>query len=335
MKVGQELQLKKVIAYICGKSIRLAALLIAISLLSFLLVSYSPIDPVQSYVGADMMRVGPEQQANIAEYWGLNEPKIEQFLKWGSSVLHGDLGTSLLYRSSVLEVIMERFLASLALMAAAWFIAGVAGFILGSLAGMYQGSWLDRLIKSYCFMLASTPSFWIGLLFLVLFSVWLGWFPVGLSTPAGILAEDVTIADRIKHLFLPVLTLSFVGVGNVALHTRQKLIEILESEYARFAKARGEQNLALFWHHGLRNVSLPAISLHFASFGELFGGAVLVEQVFSYPGLGQAIVRAGLGGDIPLLLGIVLFSSIFVFSGNLIADLLYRTIDPRIRKGGI
>ncbi|WP_227001827.1 ABC transporter permease [Virgibacillus necropolis] len=329
------MQLKRISFYITGKVVKLVTLLIAISILSFMLVSYSPIDPVQTYVGADMTRVSPEQREHIAEYWGLQETKTEQFFRWGKAVLQGDLGTSLLYRSPVADVILERFIASLALMGIAWVSSGIFGFLLGILAGMYEGAWIDRIIKGYCFILASTPAFWLGILVLILFSVKLGWFPVGLGMPAGILTENVTLFERLRHLFLPALTLSIIGVANVALHTRQKLIDVLNSEFVRFAKAKGEHGLVLLWRHGLRNISLPAISLHFASFGELFGGAVLAEQVFSYPGLGQAAVQAGLGGDVPLLLGIVLFSAIFVFAGNLIADLLYKVIDPRIRKEGI
>lgn len=318
--------------YILGKALKLASLLLAVSILSFTLISISPIDPVQSYIGADMTRVSPEQRENIATYWGLDEPKSQQFINWGKAILQGDLGTSLLYRSPVSSVIGERFIASLALMSIAWVISGVLGFLLGVIAGMKQGTWIDRFIKGYCFTLASTPGFWIGLLLLIFFSVWLGWFPVGLGTPAGVLAENVTLGERLRHLILPALTLSVLGVANVALHTRQKLIEILQSEYVRFARAKGESGLILFWRQGLRNVSLPAISLHFASFGELFGGAIIAERVFSYPGLGQAIVQAGLGSDVPLLLGIVLFSTVFVFVGNILADILYRIIDPRLRR---
>src|SRR5699024_6228237 len=124
--------------------------------------------------------------------------------------------------------------------------------------------------------------------------------------------EDVSLIDKIKHIILPAFTLSILGVANVALHTREKLVEVLQSEYIRFARAKGEQGFTLFLRHGFRNISLPAISLHFASFGELFGGAVIAEQVFSYPGLGEAIVQAGLGSDVPLLLGIVIFSTMFV-----------------------
>lgn len=323
---------KKGILFIVKNTLKLALLLVAVSIISFTLVSHSPVDPVQSYIGADMTSVSPEQRDNIADYWGLNDTFTTRFFHWANAVVHGNLGTSLTFRTSVADVIAERFFASLALMGIAWGISGILGYLLGILAGMRKGTWIDVAIKGFCFTIASTPAFWLGLLLLMCFSVWFGWFPVGLASPAGILNEDVTIYERIRHLFLPALTLSIVGISNVALHTRQKLIDVLDSEFIRFAKAKGERSLSLLWRHGIRNISLPAISLHFASFGELFGGAVLAEQVFSYPGLGQAVVQAGLGGDVPLLLGIVLFSTIFVFSGNLIADLLYQVIDPRVRR---
>ena len=143
---------------------------------------------------------------------------------------------------------------------------------------------------------------------------------------------DVTIADVAYHLILPVLTLSIVGVSNIALHTREKTVDIMESDYVKFARARGESTRQIVLHHGLRNLSLPAITLQFASISEIFGGSVLVEQVFSYPGLGQAAVSAGLGSDAPLLAGIALVSAALVFGGNLVANILYGVIDPRMRK---
>ncbi len=317
------------------KSIRLAALLVALCALSFWLVSISPIDPVQAYVGADAMLVSPDQRARIAEYWGLNEPPVERFARWFSAIAQGDLGTSMIYRQPVADVIAERFAASLALMGVAWTLSGMFGFALGVLAGYRRGTWIDRAVKWYSLTLASTPTFWLGLLLLIVFSVWLGLFPVGLETPAGVLAEDVTWAERVHHLILPALTLSILGVASIALHTRQKLIDVLESDYVLFARARGESEWDILRRHGLRNIALPAVTLQFASFSELFGGAVLAEQVFSYPGLGRATVQAGLRGDVPLLLGAVIFSALFVFAGNLIADLLYRVIDPRIRVGRV
>jgi len=315
------------------KCIQAAALLFAVCFISFLLVKHSPIDPVQAYVGADMMRVSPEQRALIEQYWGLDQPLLSQFGHWIASVLSGDLGTSMIYRQPVTDVIGERFGASVALMGAAWVMSGALGFALGAAAAWKRDTWFDRLASGYCYVLLSTPAFWMGLLLLIVFAVWLQWFPVGLGVPAGMLAEDVTLGDKIKHLVLPAATLSIVGVANVALHTRQKLIDVMESDYVLFARARGERGFTLFRRHGLRNIAIPAITLQFASFSELFGGAVLAEQVFSYPGLGQATVNAGLRGDVPLLLGLVIFSALFVFAGNTIADLIYRLVDPRIREG--
>lgn len=320
--------------FIGHKSLRLATLLIALCAFSFWLVSHSPVDPVQAYVGADMMRVSPEQRAEIAAYWGLNDPAPERFVRWGAAVASGDLGTSMIFRRPVIDVIYERFAASVVLMGTAWVFSGVFGFVLGIIAGARQGTWIDRLIKWYCLTLASTPVFWLGLLLLIVFAVWLGWAPVGLGVPIGVPAGEVTLGDRLRHMILPAVTLSIVGVANVALHTRQKLLTVLASEYVMFARARGQSETAVLWRHGLRNVALPAITLQFASLGELFGGSVLVEQVFSYPGLGQATVSAGLRGDVPLLLGAVIFSALFVFAGNLLADIIYRFVDPRIRLGG-
>ena len=145
--------------------------------------------------------------------------------------------------------------------------------------------------------------------------------------------NDVTFWDWLHRLILPAFTLSIVGVAQITLYTRDKLIGVMSSDYFLFAKARGEKSWSLIKRHGIRNILLPAITLQFLSFSELFGGAVLVEQIFTYPGIGQAAVSAGLKSDVPLLLGIVLFSAIFVYVGNLIADLIYNFVDPRIREG--
>lgn len=313
--------------------IRLVLLLAAVSIITFALISVSPIDPVQAYIGADMLRVGEEQRAAIAAYWGLDQPPIERFLHWLKAVVQGDMGTSMIYREPVLEVIKDRFAHSFVLLLAAWLLSGVIGFAAGSLAAMKQGTWIDRVIQWYCYALSSTPAFWAGLLLLIVFTVWLPIFPVGLAVPAGVSAEQVTWLDRLYHMVLPAITLSLVGISNIALHTREKLLEVLGSDYVRFARARGEQGFLLWRRHGARNIMLPAITLQFASFSELFGGAVLIEQVFSYPGLGQATVEASTRGDVPLLMGIVLFSTLFVFVGNAIAEWIYRLVDPRIKEG--
>ena len=311
--------------------LRMVTLLIAVSIISFILVSLSPVDPVQQYVGS-VPNVSVEQRAKIAEYWGLNDPPVERFLAWGKSLLHGDFGVSLIYRRPVLDVIKEKFATSLALMMTAWVFSGIIGFAIGCVMGIFNGKWIDKILKKVCLIMCSIPTFWIGIVFLMLFSVQLGWFPMGMSVPKGVPADQVTILQRIHHLILPALTLSFLSFANVALHTREKLVDVLESDYVLFAKARGESKWSILKRHGLRNIMLPAITMQFGSFSELFGGSVLAETVFSYPGLGAAASAAGMGSDIPLLLGITLFSTLFVFVGNMLANIIYGIVDPQIRE---
>ena len=315
------------------KLIRMLLLLLGVSLLTFLLMCASPLDPLQTNVGQTALgSMTQEQIAELEAYWGVDTPPAQRYLGWLSGVLHGDFGTSLLYRQPVLTVIGERLANSVGLMAAAWIFSGILGLFLGMLAGAYRNRWPDRVIRGYCLLISSTPAFWLAILLLMIFAVELGWLPVGLAVPMGLQADSVTFVDRLRHGILPVLTLSMTGVANIALHTREKLIEVLSSDYILFAKARGESQASILLRHGLRNVSLPAMTLQFASISEIIGGSVLVEQVFSYPGLGQAAVTAGLGSDLPLLLGITVITAAIVFAGNLAADLLYGVIDPKIRR---
>ena len=308
--------------------------MLAAGLVVFALVSMSPIDPVQANVGqAAYVNMSEAKRAQLASYWGGDVPFWERFANWAGALMQGDMGTSLRFNAPVSEVIAHRAANSLALMGIAWLLSGALGFALGVAAGARRGGALDRVVRSYCFLLASTPTFWLGLLILMVFAVQLGWFPIGFSVPIGVSAADVTLADAVHHLVLPALTLSVTGVANIALHTREKVVDVLESDYVRFARARGESELSVIVHHGLRNVALPAVTLQCAFISEIFGGSVLVEQVFSYPGLGQAAVTAGLGGDVALLAGIALVSAALVFGGNLLANILYGVLDPRMRVG--
>lgn len=320
--------------FLGGRLIKLAALMLAAAIITFLLMELSPIDPVTAYVGAST-KVGAEQRELIAEKWGLNKTPTERFFAWLGNILRGDFGDSLIYRKSVLAVVGQKFLASLALMAISWLGSGLLGFALGLIAGSNEGKWSDKLIRVWCSLLISTPTFWLGILFIMLFAVWLKLLPVGLSVPIGVLSEAVGWGERIRHLILPALTLTVVSVAPIALHTREKTLELLQTDYVLFAIANGESRKSIIVRHVLRGALLPAVTLQFMSFSELFGGAVFVEQVFSYPGLGYATVQAGLRGDMPLLLGITLISLIFVFTGNTLADLSYRLIDPRLRNGGL
>ena len=315
--------------------IRMLLLVIAVSIVTFALMKASPIDPLQANVGqAALGAMSPGQVEKLREYWGVNMHPVKQYLAWAKDFVCGDMGISLLYRQPVSAVIGVKLGNSLLLMMIAWIISGLLGMILGVAAGMNRGKRIDKGIKGYCLLISSTPTFWLALLLLMIFSVWLKVLPIGLSVPIGVESSGVTFLDRVRHGILPALTLSITGISNITLHTREKMIDIMESDYVLFARARGERGWTLFWHHGFRNVLLPAMTLQFASVSEIFGGSVLAEQVFSYPGLGQAAVAAGLGSDMPLLMAITIISALFVFGGNLIANLLYGVIDPRIRRGG-
>lgn len=326
--------MKHRLAFAGTKLLRLVLLLLGVSFAAFLLMAASPLDPLRTNVGqAALGSMSSQQIARLEDYWGVNTPPLERYCNWLAAALHGDLGTSLLYRQPVTAVIGQRLAASLGLMVFAWLISGVLGFLLGCVAGAFRDRLPDRLIRGWCLLLSGTPSFWLAILLLLVFAVWLKWLPIGLSTPIGVDAAAVTLSDRLRHAALPALALSVTGVSSMALHTRAKLVEVLEQDYVLFARARGERFGSIVLRHGLRNTALPALTLQFASVGELLGGSVLVEQVFSYPGLGQAAVTAGVGGDLPLLLGITVLTAALVFGGNLAADLLYSAVDPRIRRG--
>lgn len=320
------------IRYFFKTLVRMVLLLISTTIISFFLITSSPMDPVDSFLGE--VSVSVEQRAQIEEEWGLNKSPVERYITWATHFVTGDMGESISYHEPVSKVLGERFRTSFPLMMIAWVSSGLLGFTLGIISGAFKDTVFDKVIKTTSLLLASTPVFWIGLVMLVIFAVELQWFPLGLAAPAGKLSEDVTIMDRLYHLVLPAITLSIKGISNIVLHTRQKLIDVLESDYVLFAKARGESLKQIIIRHGLRNICLPAITLQFAYISELFGGCVLAEQVFSYPGLANAATHAGLFGDAPMLLGVAVFSAVFVFTGNLIANILYGIIDPQIREGG-
>ena len=326
--------MKHRLQFAAGKLLRMALLLLGVSLLTFVLMTISPLDPLQTNVGqAALGSMSQEQVDRLEAYWGVGTPPAERYLGWLGDFLRGDWGVSLLYRQPVIQVIGQRLAGSVWLMLWAWVLSGALGLALGVIAGACRGRWPDRLIRGYCLVISSTPVFWLALLLLLIFSVWLGWLPIGLAVPIGADAAGVTLADRLRHALLPAAALSITGVANIALHTREKLVDVLESDYVLFARARGEGTASIVLRHGLRNIALPAITLQFASVSEIIGGSVLVEQVFSYPGLGQAAVNAGLGSDLPLLMGITVVTAALVFAGNLIADLLYGAVDPKIRRG--
>ena len=322
----------KRISFLVKRLLRMIVLLVLISILSFGIVVNSPVDALQAHLGSQVSVLSEEQRAAILEQLDLDKPPAERYLKWAGNILHGDFGHSTVYNQPVGKMIVERFKETFFLMIIAWVLSGILGFLLGVVAAIKEGSWIDKIIKLYCMALASSPNFWLGLLFFMFFAGYLRLFPIGLTGPLGGLAADVTLWERIHHMMLPAITLSLVSLADITLHTRAKLVEVMQSDFILFARANGKSLKEIIRQHALRNILLPAITLQFLSFSELFGGAVFIEQIFSYPGLAGLVQEAAMKGDVALLLGIVLVSAVWIFVGNMIADILYVVIDPRIKE---
>ena len=233
-------------------------LLFAVSVAAFALMTASPIDPLKANVGqAALGSMSQEQIAKLEEYWGVGQPPLQRYIAWFRDFVRGDMGISLLYRQKVTTVIAVKLGNSLFLMIIAWILSGLIGFLLGSLAGMNRGKPIDKIIKGYCLVISSTPAFWIAMLLLIIFGVWLKILPIGLSVPIGVEASGVTFFDRVRHAILPAVTLSITGISNIAMHTREKMIDICDSDYVLFAKARGESNWKIFKNHGFPQCPWP------------------------------------------------------------------------------
>ncbi len=317
-----------------GRLAQLAWLLPLTALVAFALVSLGPTDPVEAYVGARTSLIGPEQREKIAAELGLHLSLLERFVIWARHAVSGDLGVSSIFRVPVSQVIAERFAATLTLLAAAWLASAALGFGLGLLAAARIGGATDRAIRAFAVALAASPGFWVAILLIALFSVALGWAPACCAAPPGMLAHEVGWADRARHMILPFAALSVVGVAPMILHARAAALGFLDSPAGQMLALHGLSRPAAVFGPGLRHAAGPALALHMASIGELFGGAVLIETVFGWPGLGQATILSVLRKDAALLLAIALCTVLLVFAGNLLADLARAAIDPRLRRAG-
>ncbi|MFQ6370281.1 ABC transporter permease [Shewanella sp. YIC-542] len=303
-----------------GHSGRLALLLLLSCVLAFGLLSLSPLDPIIHYLGGNLLSVSEQQRLQMARELGLDAGFTEQLLNYLQSLANGELGQSLVYRQPVSEVIAERLPLSLMLMGASWVLAMILGYVLGVMAALNPHSWLDNGIRRSAWVLASMPPFWLAMLLISVFSVSLSLTPVCCAAPLGQGFWQQSFGSMLQHLLLPVCTLTLSQLPPLILHTREKVLDILQSDYVTYARLHHRSGYQIFAKHVFGNSLKPVLILHFASFAELFGGSVLAETVFNFPGLGSALVKAGLGNDAPLMMGITLFSALFVFVGNVLAE---------------
>ena len=260
---------------VVGHFLRLMVLLVLVAAGTFVLLSFSPVDPIRAYIGNDLLHVPPEQYARIAARWGLDQPLWERFGNWFIRVLQGDLGYSMLFNAPVASVIKERFATSFALLSGAWLLSGIVGTAMGFVAGRYLNRWPDKAICRLSYLLSSLPTFWIGMLLLALFAVRWPVFPVCCAWEPGNNSDMATLTERLRHLVLPVCALSLLGLGQISLHTRESIASVMKSEFVRFARSQGDKGWSLLRHQVLRHAITPALCLQFASLGELLGGAPL------------------------------------------------------------
>lgn len=313
-------------AYIARRLLIAVPTLIGVALLAFVLIHIAPGGPVAALVGD---RATPVQIAQVTHALGFDRPLPVQFFDWLRALAHGDLGYSYVRQAPVTRLIAERLPQTLLLMGFALLASIVIAIPLGVLQASRRRTRFDRIASLAVFVAWSMPTFWFGTLLIALFAVDLGWFPVG-----GLQTIDTTAFDwpsRLAHLALPAATLAIVQVAGWSRYVRGSMIEQLSEDYARTAVAKGLAPGPVLFKHVLRNALIPFITLLGSSLPGLFGGAVITESIFAYPGMGQLFWQAALNRDYATLLGMTVITGVLVVAGNLLADILYGVVDPRVR----
>jgi len=313
-----------------SRGMKAVGVILAIVLLNFLLIRLAPGDAAEVMAGqagaADEMFM-----RQLREQFGLDRPLYVQFFSYLGGILQGDLGFSYRQGTEVSVLIIERLPATLLLTVSAFGFALLFGIVLGAIAAMNVGRMLDFVISVLSLIFYATPLFWIGLMSILLFSVWLGWLPAtGMMTiGAGYTGWD-HVVDVARHLVLPAVTLGLFYMAVYTRLTRASMLEVRDMDFVRTARAKGLSRGVIVRRHILRNAILPIITLAGIQAGQLVGGAVLTETVFGWPGIGRLAFDALIQRDYQVLLGVFLVTSIMVVIFNILTDLVYRLVDPRI-----
>ena len=311
--------------YLARRLLLLVPVLAGVSIVIFLVLHLSPGDPAEIMLGSQATK---EDLARLREQMGLNEPLPVQYVHWISHVLRGDLGRSLWMKRPVLPEVLQRLKATLLLTVTALVLSTVVGLAFGVASAAWPRSLLDRFSAAASLFGASMPSFWLGIVLMVIFALWLGWLPAsGMFAPYG----GGGAGDLLSHLVLPAVTLAAASVTIVARLTRSTMLEALGQDYIRTARAKGLTEGFVVLRHGLKNALIPIVTVIGVQAGYLLGGAVLTETVFAWPGVGTLMVQGILARDFPLVQGCVLVVALSFALINLGVDLLYAWLDPRIR----
>jgi peptide/nickel transport system permease protein len=310
--------------------IKMAVMVFAIIVANFLLVHAAPGDPA-SVMAGEAGAADPQFLAKLRTQFGLDQPLSTQLWIYVSHVAQGDLGMSYRQQRPVAGLIRERLSATLLLTGTAFVLAVVLGVTLGALAARRVGRTSDSLITVLALGLYATPLFWVGLMLVLVFSVWLDWLPsFGMNTVGANLSGMAAVLDTSRYLVLPATTLGLFYMAVYARLTRAAMLEVASQDFVRTARAKGVPEGAVQRRHILRNALLPVITIAGIQLGQLVGGSILVETVFAWPGIGRLAFDALLARDYQILLGVFLVTSVMVLVFNLLTDLLYALIDPRV-----
>ncbi len=308
-------------------------LLVAVLVLNFVLIHLAPGDPADVIAG-EMGGASPEMMAQIRAAYGLDKPVAEQLWVYLKKVAHGDLGYSFYFNRPVTELITQRIGATVLLVISALLVSVLAGTFMGVVAARKPTGFLSNFVTVFSLFGYSAPVFWTGMMLLILFAFWLPAFPASgmyeVALGAGGLAH---VLDVLHHLVLPMMTLAIIYLAQYSRLARASMLDVLGSDYIRTARAKGVSERMIIYKHALKNAILPVVTMAGLQMSYLFSGAVLVETVFNWPGLGRLAFESILRRDHPTILGILFFSTFIVVFANLLTDLSYRLIDPRIHAG--
>ena len=313
-------------SYIARRLVQTIPLLFGITVVLFAVIQAAPGGPEAALLESDRF-IDPDVIEAYRQRLGVDQPVPVQYIRWLGGALTGDLGVSFSTTRPVTAMILERLPATLELMGVSFLLGALAAFGLGVFSAVRQYSWFDHLGTGFSFVGIAMPVFWFALILQLVFAVQLGWLPVAGTETVG----ATSFGDHVRHLVLPATVLSFRYVAGWSRYLRSSLLGVLTADYIRTARAKGLPERTVVWGHALRNAMIPVVSVMALNLSGLFSGAVITETVFAWPGIGRMFVQAMFSRDYPLLMGILLLGSTMVVVFNLIADVLYGVLDPRIR----
>lgn len=316
-----------VTGYFLRRLLGLVPTLLLITLVTFLMVRLAPGDPLTFYAAGD---VDPRELAHLARQWGLDEPLPVQYWRWTSNFLRGDLGHSYMYNQPVGQLLAQYLPASTLLAGAALLLSLALGILLGLAAAVRPGGTVDKVVSGFSLAGLSLPTFWLGLLAIWLFSVRLGWLPsFGMSDVAVTTGWRGALSAG-RHLLMPAGVLALAGAASYSRYVRASLLEQSQADYLRTARAQGLSPWAVLYRHGLKNALLPLVTVVAMDLPLLLSGALVTEQIFGWPGLGWFTWQSLLRRDYPVIMGALALAALFTMGSNLLADLAYRLLDPRV-----